>query len=85
MDFQNLLTIEFCWRLIFLNFENSETFPTFGPDRNNRFDVYWAQTDRHPDRKAKHIYTLYMKYSGVHLRDLYSSILYIQNTGLYCT
>ena len=32
----------------------------FGPDRFSRFDVYWIQTDRHPDRQsdrqAKFIY-----------------------------
>ena len=30
----------------------------FGPDRFSRFDVYWIQTNKHPDRQAKFIYRL---------------------------
>ena len=28
----------------------------FGPDRFSRFDVYWIQTNKQTDRKAKYIY-----------------------------
>ena len=28
----------------------------FGPDRFSRFDVYWIQTNKHPDTQAKFVY-----------------------------
>jgi len=29
----------------------------FGPDQFSRFDVYWIQTNRHPNRQAKFTFT----------------------------
>ena len=28
----------------------------FGPDQFSRFDVYWIQTNKHPDTQAKFLY-----------------------------
>ena len=32
----------------------------FGPDRFGRFDVYWIQTNKHPDRHAKYTFRFYI-------------------------
>ena len=44
----------------------------FGPDRFSHFDVYWIQTNRHPDRQtnrqAKFIYRLYFCFSVTRLK-----------------
>ena len=57
VDFQNLMKIEFCWRLIFKILITHKPFPCharsytkFGPDRFSRFDVYWIQTDRQTEK-----------------------------------
>ena len=60
------MTIEFWWRQIFEvlihkpSLESLDIPKKFGPDRFSRFDVYWIQTDRQPnkqtDRQAKFIY-----------------------------
>jgi len=54
--------IQYCWLVLGTNFCEFLSFinlpcghvmshTKFGPDRFSRFDVYWIQTDRHPDKK----------------------------------
>ena len=55
VDFQHFLKIEFSWRLYFeLLIIHKPSLKTwfhtkFGPNRFSRFDIYWIQTNRHPD------------------------------------
>ena len=52
------MKIEFRWMLIFeiliiyinLSQGHVRSHPKFGPDRFSHFDVYWIQTNRHPDK-----------------------------------
>ena len=69
MDFQNFQKSNFDGGK-FLKIRSSINLPwghvmshkKFGPDRFSRFDVYWIQTNKHPnkqtDRQAKIIYRL---------------------------
>ena len=66
--FENFMKI--CCRQIFKNFliihkpclGHTRPHKKFGPDRFSRFDDYWTQTNRHPNRQtprqAKFIYRL---------------------------
>ena len=40
----------------FLGWGHVRSHTKFGPDRFSRFDVYWTQTDGHPNRQVKYIY-----------------------------
>ena len=40
----------------------------FGPNRFSRFDVYWIQTDRQPDRQAKYLCRLYVEDTRMKIR-----------------
>ena len=53
VDFQDLIKIEFCWRLFFEIliiykplWGHLRTYTKLWPDRFSRFDVYWIQTDK---------------------------------------
>ena len=43
---------QFLWIIFKHSLGTFEVHTKFGPDRFSRFDVYWIQTDRHPDRQT---------------------------------
>ena len=58
--FQNFMEVEFCWRLFFftliihkLPLGHVRSHKKFRPDRFNRFDVYWIQTNKQTSKVLK--------------------------------
>ena len=63
VDFQDLIKIEFCWRLIFEIliihkplWGHLRTYTKLWPDRFSRFDVYWIQTNKQRDKLNLYIW-----------------------------